>query len=505
MRLYYNALFYTMNFPNDKALGLLINEDGYIEKVIYSKEETPKLHSRSIHTHNLNGGYVYPGFIDSHTHSFEGGLYSKAVSLEHMNSIKEIFDCLSEADGSIVIGYHLDENQLKESRFPTIKELDENFPEKPCIIRRIDGHSSLINSAAVKAINLDGRLPKDFNGLLRGELNDYVSGWYHKNVSDEEVIDAYVKASKIAAAKGHTQVHTMVGDGKSDLMHYHLIKKNLMENSHRFAVDFVLYPQIFTVDKLVNDQRQTYDRIGGCVLADGSFGSGTAALTKPYNNDQNNSGILYKSDHEWYSFVKKAHQNNLQVAIHCIGDRAIKQIVDVYCRVQNEEPKELRHQVIHCELLPDNDTIKKMADHGIAAVMQPVFDKLWGGDNKLYADVIGSVRSAKCNRLRSLIEAEVLVTGGSDWYVTDIDALAGIDAAVNHHNPEERLQPYKALELYTVNAAKLVNDEDQYGRLSKGMRADFVCLNRDILTDHDISTIKIKEVYKKGVRTVDNS
>lgn len=505
MKLFYNALFYTMDSAGEKGIGLLVDTNGIIRQVIFSADEIRSLSGQGIERCDLNGRYVYPGFIDTHTHSFEGGLYSKAVNLEDVGSIGEMFALLSEARSPIVIGYHLDENQLREKRFPTIKELDRHFPGQPCIIRRIDGHSSLINSAAVRAIGLQDRLPSSFNGLLRAELNDYVSGWYHKNVPDDEIIETYVKASKIAAANGHTCVHTMVGDGANDLMHYNLIDKVTKDKPHLFAVEYILYPQIFNINNIVNISQQRWGRVGGCILADGSFGSGTAALTRPYTNNKDNKGILYKSDAEWYRFVKTAHENNLQVAVHCIGDRAVNQIVDIYCRVQQENPKNLKHQVIHCELLPEDDVIKKMADNNIAAVMQPVFDKLWGGDDKLYSRVIGADRSAKCNRLKSLVEAGVLVTGGSDWYVTDIDALAGIDAAVNIHNSDERLSPYKALELYTSNPARLVGKENVYGKLKAGLRADFVCLGHDILDDNNISSIPVEAVYKQGVRTFERS
>lgn len=488
MTLLHNALFYSLKDPQDTFRALLVDEQGLIRETFQS---VPAGFSGT--KIDLKGSFVYPGFVDTHTHSFEGGLYSFAAGLGGATCLTDVFISLQKSDpvDGKKIGYNLDENLLKERRFPTREELDKIFPSVCCLIRRIDGHSVQINSKAKEEIEKWGKIPLPEHDVYRGNWNDYISRWFHRNVSDEQIISAYQRAAELALKTGHTTIHTMIGDAKDDPLHYNLMK----ESRDRFPIDFVLYPQIFNVPVAL---QLGAERVGGCVLADGSFGSGTAALTEPYFNNPKNRGILYKSDQEWEKFIIEAHDSGLQVAVHCIGDAAIKQILAAYVKAQKENPQDLRHQIIHCELITDEQVIKTMNEYNVAAVMQPVFDLLWGGADKLYARVMGKERALHCNRFRSLESAGVLVTGGSDWYVTELNALKGIYTATNHHNPQERLTPYQALSLYTRHAARLIKAEYRVGMLAPGMEADLVCLDKDILQEQDLLPTNVLHVIKRG-------
>ena len=159
----------------------------------------------------------------------------------------------------------------------------------------------------------------------------------------------------------------------------------------------------------------------------------------PYSDQDTHNGELYQSDEFWINFVKKAHNNNLQVGVHAIGDAAIEQILRAYEIAQNENPKDLRHQIIHCELISDKQ-IERMAKANISAVMQPMFDRLWGGENGLYHRVLGMNRTLRTTRLKSINDAKILLSGGSDFYITELNPIKGIDAAENIHYINESLQ-----------------------------------------------------------------
>jgi predicted amidohydrolase YtcJ len=102
------------------------------------------------------------------------------------------------------------------------------------------------------------------------------------------------------------------------------------------------------------------------------------------------------------------------------------------------------------------------------------------------------------NRFKTFFKRGVRITGGSDWYVTELDALAGIHAAMNHHTPEERLTPYEAITMYTTNAAFLSQDETRLGMIKEAYDADFVCLNREISDIMALSNLNIDSTFKKG-------
>jgi len=336
-----------------------------------------------------------------------------------------------------------------------------------------------------------GKIPLPDDEPFRGEWNDYICHQFHRNLTEDWIVKAYQRAAQTGMKSGHTTIHTMIGDAGNNPLHYQLIA----ELKEDFPLDFILYPQIFDVGIAL---KLKATRVGGCILADGSFGSHTAALTRPYHDDRSNYGRLYKSDDEWERFVQDAHNNGLQVAVHCIGDAAIKQILSAYVKAERGNWQGMRHQIIHSELIEDDAVLELMSRYRIAAVMQPMFDRLWGGENGFYASLLGRERVLKCNRFRSLLSAGVLVTGGSDWYITPLDALAGIDAAVNHRNAMERLEPYQAVKLYTSNAARLIGYEERSGELVAGKQADLVCLEENPLESNSIATIRVNKTVKRG-------
>jgi predicted amidohydrolase YtcJ len=487
MKLLYNARFYTMRQEGEFSSAVLIDKKGMIIDVYNS---VPILDN--VEKINLNGAFVYPGFVDTHTHSFEGGLYSLGADLGNVDNLDEVSQLLKEASpvSGKIFAYHFDENNIAEKRFPTALELDKLYPNTPVILRRVDGHSCVINTIAAKMIDWQKPLPVDFNGHLSQRWNGRASNWFHRNMDDEGILKAYHKAAEIAVQNGHTAVHTMIGNAYSNPKHFKLIQDHIND----YPIEFELYPQITDVKVALELGAK---RIGGCVLADGSIGSHSAALLQPYTDDPENYGVLYRTTKEWQKFILEAHANNLQIAVHCIGDAAITQILDLYERVQNKDRKDLRHEIIHNELTSD-EIIDRIAKTGCSAVMQPMFDRLWGGSGGLYETRLGKERTSSMNRLASIYKKGILLTGGSDWYITDVHALKGIDAATRMHNENERLIPYQAVEIYTKNAAILSFDEDRCGTIEIGKQADLTCLQEDIFTSNNIANIKVQKVLKKG-------
>lgn len=486
MKLFYNARFYSMRYENDSFAAALV-DNGIIKEIFIT---TPEL--VGIEKIDLQGSFVYPGFIDTHTHSFEGGLYSLGADLEKAATLEDVFLILSETKpvSGKIFAFRFDERLVKEKRFPTASELDKIFPDTPVILRRVDGHSCVINTKAAESIDWDSSLPGNFNGYLSKRENGKATNWFHRNFNNESILKIYHKAANIAVNKGHTSIHTMIGDGHSNIKHYEFIKDNL----HQFPVEFKLYPQITDVAKALEVDSP---RIGGCVLADGSFGSHTAALFEPYSDKPDSKGILYRTDKYWNEIIQDAHKNNLQVAVHCIGDAAISQILTIYEKVQKDDPKDLRHVIIHNELTSE-DILDREKNAKVSVIMQPTFDRLWANPGGLYENRLGKERTLRTNRLASIYKRGILLTGSSDWYITEMNALKGIDAATRIHNKNERLSAFQAVEIYTKNAAELSFDEDRLGTLEVGKQADFICLQDDIFTSGSIAAIQIAAVIKKG-------
>jgi hypothetical protein len=483
MRLFTNAKFWN-NGSFDNPIKAILCENGKIIEIYASTSDLPP----NAEHFNLKGNYVFPGFIDTHTHSFEGGLYSLMIDLSAAQSLQDVFDLIESGandKGKFIFAWNFDETKIKEARFPRRAELNQIVKDKNLVLRRVDGHSCVLNSYAY--YNIHQAIPRFHSDdeILRALENDTAVHWFHNNLDNELILRSYHAASDIALKGGFSTIHTMVGDANMSIGHYSSLEERLDD----FDVDFILYPQSFSLDQALAVGAK---RIGGCILADGSIGSYTAAMYEPYKGKPIR-GTLYQTDAFWQDFITRAHQNNLQVAVHCIGDRAIDQINKVYMSLANSDFKDLRHQLIHCELT-DDALINQIKASGAVPVMQPMFDHLWGGDSGFYSRALGLERSKIMNRFGSFLSRGIKITGSSDWYITSLDIRQSLSAAIKHHNPLERLSPAQAIDIYTQNAAWLSHDENHRGKIEIGFDADFSILNYD--PAHQVTDPKIVAVIK---------
>lgn len=480
----HNAKFYINHGFDSSLWGLRVKDGRIVEYLHRAPANLPQLNQL-----DLAGAYAYPGFIDTHTHSFSGGLYQSGVDLSECRSIRDLLDkirsyAINVTDGAYLFAWRFDESSIAELRFPTQAELDLVCPGINLLLRRVDGHSCMVSSYA------RGNMPPltSTEEVIRGADNDAVTKWFHTSCDKQTILHAYHNAAQAALKGGFTTLHTMIGDAENSIEHYALLKKHLGD----FPIEFVLYPQSFNIQAALEVGAS---RIGGCILADGSLGSHTAALSSDYH-DAPSKGILYQTDKFWRDFIWQAHQKGLQVCIHCIGDAAIRQINNVYLDIANNDFKDMRHQLIHCEHTPDDLINQIKASHAVP-VMQPAFDLLWGNPGGLYEQRLGS-RYTEMNRFGTLLRHGIKITGSSDWYVTELDIAMSIYAATNHHNPQERISAAEAIKMYTESAAWLSHDESRLGSLEIGKQADISVLNTDLTQTYDYRDARVQLIVKNG-------
>ena len=241
----------------------------------------------------------------------------------------------------------------------------------------------------------------------------------------------------------------------------------------------------FQATDVLKAQAWGLERIGGCLLADGSYGEHTTALKEPYFDDPATRGDLYFNDRELDDFVGRAHRAGLQISLHAIGDRAIEQVLSAYERALKKWPREdHRHRIEHFSL-PTRAQIEKAAELGVAVAMQPNFaalppDHQPGAFRVAGYKQLGPERISRRHPYRWILDAGVLVAGGSGTRTPD--PLEGIRAVAAHPEEERRLTTYEALSLFTVNAARIGFQEKEKGTLEPGKAADLVVLNRNPLT-----------------------
>jgi len=464
------------------------------------------LAAEAMSRHDLRGATVIPGFFDTHVHLYSTGLnLLLGVDCGAPKSIKELQEVLAQKSAQVgpedyILGYGFEQAKLSENRYPTAKELSEAVPNKPVIISRRDGHSRALNLMALAKLAITAGEPgadlDDFGqltGVIRGAANTKVSGLLASRLGNVDLAArAYHSAAQKALEVGLTTVHALVGG-----WHGETGVEWLVSNGHTLPLRVVPYEE--TTDQCKVKGRGL-PRIGGCLLIDGSFGSHTAAVYEPYADQPSSNGVLYWEDEPLNKFVLEAHQAGLQISMHAIGDRAVDQLCRAYDAALKIGPRtDHRHRIEHF-MLPTPYAMRRAAELGLVLAMQPAFEHFWGGTGGMYEARLGKNRTLKTTPLKTLLSMGCKIAGGSDCYVTPMDPLLGVHAAVNHHNENERISVGEALELFTVNGAYAAFEEDSKGTIKEGYLADMVVLASDPLSSpaNQIKDIKVLHTIVGG-------
>ena len=444
----------------------------------------------------LPGATIVPGFIDTHVHLTSTGESLADADVYAASSKRELLDLArarAAKGGGPVLLQGFDETLWEDPALPSMVDLDSVTP-RPLVIRRVDGHLALANSAAIAIAEIaelpgvqrsDDSLP---TGRITEEAARRLGRWASLALSDNEVQELQLKAAALAAARGVTCVHEMsmpLELGMRDLQVF---------LSHRGSLPVDSVPIVATMDiPQVIDLALT--TIGGDLPADGSLGARTAALLAPYV-DGSDSGTTYYSDDDLAGFFHDGHVAGLQVGVHAIGDRAIEQVLWAWERVyqaldsrQRRHFRARRHRVEHFEM-PSEGQIERTAMLGLAVSVQPAFDRMWGGSAGLYEKAVGAERAAKMNPFRWMVERGIEIGAGSDTPITPLDPMLAIASLETHHDPEQRLTRFAAIRLHTIGGARLAHQEEKKGALGPGRHADFAAFDADPFEVADVDGMR---------------
>lgn len=460
--------------PQRPSARVVLVEGERITWVGEQARDAPRPDRGSLERLRLAKAWLQPGFVDTHAHLTMTGLGLSGLDLHGCRSVA---DCLAAvravADilpGRVIFGSGWDEFGWPEQRAPTADELAEAAAGRPVLLTRADHHTAVIDRVSLEAVPLaraDG-VERDRTGrptgLLRREAQQRARRWFLAELPATQLERARQLVTDHAAGLGIVSVHEMGGPDQMGL-----------EDFDRWATGqwpIEVVPYWADVDLDVVTQRGLR-HLGGAFDLDGTLGSRTAALTEPYA-DHPGDGYLYRHVDDLRDLTIAAARRRVQVAFHCIGDRAVRQAVDALEAaarvVGNGLLRSLRPRLEHCELVPD-DVPARMAALGVVASVRPVFDRRWGGPGGLYQTRLGAARARRMNPLRPLHDAGVVLAFGSDADVTPMAPWAAVDAAVGHHNPSFALPRAAALHAATRGGRHAALEERRAGRIQAGQLA----------------------------------
>ncbi|QLE00311.1 amidohydrolase [Galbibacter sp. BG1] len=508
-----NANVYTVDSSMSKASAFVIKDEKFIA-VGTSEEITERYEAKT--TLDLEGKSVYPGFIDAHCHFYGLGLQEQNVDLVGTKSYEEVLkrvrDFQQENNTDFIIGRGWDQNDWEEKEFPTKKELDSLYPDTPVVLTRIDGHAYLVNQKALDLAKIDGETEVDggeivkVDGVITGVLIDNPMGLVDKvfpEITTEVATEAMQDAQKICFDYGLTTVNdaglnketillidSLQRMGALDMRIYAMVSNNPAD------VDYFLDRGVLKTDKLDVRSVKAY--------ADGALGSRGAVLKQPYSDKHNHYGAMVTPVDKIHELAERLAATDYQLNTHAIGDSANVVVLKAYEKVLNGKTDK-RWKVEHAQIVDIKDF--DYFSNNIIPSVQPTHatsDMYWAEDR------VGEARIQGAYAYKTLLDKAGLIALGTDFPVEQVSPFLTFYAAVTRKDTEgypeggfqkkDALSREEALKGMTIWAAYSNFEEKEKGSIEAGKWADFIVLDKDIMTvpENEIPNLKVEKTFLGG-------
>lgn len=474
----------TMGRKLPEAQALAIKGERIV--AVGANEDVKALKGARTKVVDLRGKVVVPGFVDSHTHLARHGLDLLRVDLTESKSLKALVEAVKkrarvQPQGTWIVGYGWDETRWPEPRLPTRDDLDAAAQHHPVLLRRVDGHLCVVNTMAMGSLGVPLNAPGvqvDDTGKRTGVLTETAAEDASNSLPFdlEEAMKGFAEAAKEAFKVGVTSVHQT--SDATDIRVWRTAQRRKVAAPRVYLK--LLPPLVDPAAGLgitggLGDEAVRYG--GVKVYTDGSLGAHTAAIGKPYADLPGTQGQLLEDPAALAALVEKAHLAGFQVALHCIGDRAITTCLDaIEAAVRKHPRKDHRHRLEHFEFATD-EHIARAQRLGCVASAQPNFIGMWGQPGQMYETRLGKEDARMLNRFRVMADMGLRLAFGSDNM--PMGPVYGLHWAVNAPNKEQRLEPDEALRAYTLDAAYASFEEGLKGSLEVGKLADLAVLSGD--------------------------
>lgn len=489
----FNAKIHTLG-EKDQIHQAMAIRDGKIIEIGPDRQILNKYRFES--SIDAEGKEIYPGFIDAHGHLFsyaELKLGANVLGCEsEEDMLTKVHDYQNNAQRDIIIGLGWDHSLWGVSELPNNTRLNEEFPQTPVCLFRIDGHSALVNDAFIEKIvdidsNIRGGEVLMTNGKPNGMFIDAAISLLEPHIPDysiEEIKRELIGIQKELFGFGITGVHEagidfnelgilreIVEEGSFVLNVYAML--NPTEENKRFA----LKNGIFQTRNLRVRSFKAY--------VDGALGSSGALLKEDYSDKPSYRGLSLMSAKELNNLAEFCLDVGYQLNSHGIGDSAISMILDMCANVYKTKPDH-RFRIEHAQVVDLKD-LHKFADYGVFPSVQPTHATT---DQRWIESKIGANRMKGAYAYKSLKNQLGMIAIGTDFPVEYTNPFYTIHSAVYRKNPKnepvkgflinEALSFQETLKGMTFWNAFSAFEEQYLGTLEPGKKATFVILDKPL-------------------------
>ena len=499
--------------------AIQIDRDGKVVKLLQSGDKKPeKLDWRS----DQKGRTLLPGFIDAHGHVMSLGFRALELDLSDTKTLDEAKAKIAayvqaNPDRKWIIGGGWNQEKWGLGRFPTAADLDSVVGDRPVWLERADGHASWANSAAIKAAGVTAKTVSPAGGRIEkaglepaGVFVDAAQSLIEKVVPQplpKELDVALQKAQEQLLAFGITATSDMGTSIDGWLAMRRMGDRGALRvriMSYGLGVDTAIRVGGTGPTPWLYDGRL---RMGGVKLyADGALGSRGAWLLQPYSDAPGQSGAGFLSDQQLQNQMSRAAMDGYQVAVHAIGDRANRQVLDAIQAMSDTYKGDRRWRIEHAQIVDPVD-LPRFGQHGTIASMQPTHQT---SDMRMAEARLGPARLGGAYAWASMLKNGSVLAFGTDFPVESPDPFAGWAAAFTRQDaagepfggwrPEEKVTREQAWWAFTVGGAYAGFAEERFGRLAPGQAADFIIVDRDPLlaSPSELRATKVEETWIGG-------
>ena len=472
----------------------------------------------------LGAATAYPGFIESHGHLSSLGEAITNLDLNGVDSYQTIVGMVADAaakasPGQVIKGrgWHQSkwskEPSVTVDGFPTHRSLSEVSPNNPVFLGHANGHTALVNQAAMDALNLNYSTPTPDGGVIVKDGKGDPTGILHENAIDlaysltalskESSMAAILAAQAHAFQWGITNFHD-AGAGSTDIEAQRALDASgelkLRVYTMVSAQDEALTDYWLARPPVIADDNSRLTIRSFKAVMDGALGSRTAWLHQPYTDDPGTSGVQTFDENRLVDIMNRSNAHGWQINTHAIGDKANTVVLDAIDKATLTQ-RDHRSRIEHSQHLVPSD-IERFSKLVVIASIQAIH---MSSDRPWAIDRLGKERiESGAYVWRDLLNAGVHIANGTDVPVEPINPIANFYASVarktlaglpdDGYEVGQKLSRHETLKSMTLWNAYAAFEETEVGSISVGKRADMTVTDQNLMIVDETKILATKPV-----------